>query len=36
MKDSKLMPNRITYNTLMDLAVKQGKMSEALDLLEEM
>lgn len=36
MKKFDLNPNRITYNSLMDLAVKIEKMSIALELVEEM
>lgn len=34
MKDFHLKPNRITYNSMMDLAVKVKKMAEALHLIE--
>ena len=36
MKASSFVPNRITYNSLMDLAVKVEKMGKALSLLEDM
>lgn len=34
MKDFNLNPNRITYNSLMDLAIKIEKMNIALELVE--
>ena len=36
MRSFNLQPNRITYNSLMDLAVKVEKMSVALELVTEM
>lgn len=36
MKVHNLQPNRITYNSLMDLAVKIEKMQNALELVSQM
>ena len=36
MKNNNIKPNRITYNTLMDICVKVEKMKEALKIVEEM
>lgn len=35
-RDFNLKPNRITYNTLLDVSVRTEKMSNALSLIEEM